>query len=476
MTGDNHKDIPRRDFIKATGATGVAAGLSGCSAISGERDSKTTLKFITNNDWIANKDTLSNALHQAGMPEHINIDPLSMGGTTDAAQAKYRMWLSAGEETPDVYLMDSGWTKPFITRDLLLNLSETLPENVLNTVYNDYAEKSVNTAIGSENELYAVPLYPDVPTIQYRKDLAEKAGYDLEQHATDPMSWKEFSHAIKDIYEQNDIGYGFNWQAAAAEQLSCCVFNEYLSSWGGAYFGNPKRNLFQNVGERPITVAEDQVIQSLRMARTFIYGMDDPYALDDFAGAISPASVLQWSLEPSRRPFTSGNAVALRNWPYSIAISGAEKALGTKMGVMPMPYGVKPDEAKYPLTGGSIAALGGWHLAANPNSPRRDAVLEFLTATTKDSFQLKLFETVGWLPPKLELLTTKKARRVPVMGRYVDQLQFAAQHSLARPATVLWTQESDQIAQEANAALANTAPERAMQSLKDSLNALEESV
>jgi trehalose/maltose transport system substrate-binding protein len=476
MMDDSDQNIPRRDFIKATGATGVAAGLAGCSAISGKSDGTITLKFITNNDWIANKAELADALHRAGMPEHISVDPLSMGGTTDAAQAKYRMWLSAGEETPDVYLMDSGWTKPFITRDLLLNLSNAFPEGIRETVYNDYAEKSVNTAVGSDGELYALPLYPDVPTIQYRKDLAEKAGYDLEQHATDPMSWRDFSHTIKDIHEQNDIKYGFNWQAAAAEQLSCCVFNEYLSSWGGAYFGNPRGNLYQNIGERPITVAENPVIQSLRMARTFIYGKDDAYALDDFAGAISPASVLQWSLEPSRRPFTSGNAVALRNWPYSIAISGTENALGEKMGVMPMPYGVKPDEATYPLTGGSIAALGGWHLAVNPNSPRRDAALEFLTATTKDSFQLKMFESIGWLPPKLELLTTNKARQVPVMGRYVDQLQFAAQHSLARPVTVLWPQESDQIAQEANAALANTAPKQAMQSLKDSLNALEESV
>ncbi len=476
MTGASDITIPRRDFIKATGATGVAAGLAGCSAISGERNNGTTLKFITSNDWIANEDVLVDALYDAGMPDHITIDSMSMGRTTDTAQAKYRMWLSAGEETPDVFLIDSGWTKPFITRDLILNLSTVFSNDVQETVRNEYAEKSVSTAVGSDGDLYALPLFPDVPTIQYRKDLAQKAGYDLEQHATDPMSWKEFSHAITDIYEQNDIEYGFNWQAAASEQLSCCVFNEYLSSWGGAYFGNPETNLYQNIGDRPITVAEDPVLQSLRMARTFIHGTDDPHSLDDFAGGISPASVLQWTIEPSRRPFTSGNAVALRNWPYSIAIGGAESELGTKMGVMPMPYGVTPDTAKHPLTGGSIAALGGWHLAVNPNSPRKDAALEFLTATMKDEFQLAMFEAVGWLPPKPELLTTKTARQVPVMGRYVDQLRFATQHSLARPVTVLWPQESDQISQAANAALATTAPKQAMKRLKNSLQALEESV
>ncbi|QPV61626.1 extracellular solute-binding protein [Halosimplex litoreum] len=485
------RSIDRRRFIRAVGATGVAGGLAGCSgngdggdggsgdgstgtSTSGGGGSSggTTVEMIAHDEWANVQQEVNDLLHKYGMSEDITIEMNTVGQTTDDQQSQYRQWLSAGRTTPDIMIFDSGWTIPFLVRDQLLNLEEALPQDLLDRVHNDYFQASVNSATGPNGDLYAFPIYPDFPTIQYRKDLVQDAGYDWEQYATDPMTWEQFSAELKDVYQQSDVEYGFNTQHIAAEQLSCCVFNEYLTTYGGAFFGNPEENLYQNIGERPVTVDEEPVIKSLEMARTLVHGNDASHTLDNIAGNISPEAVAQWDVEGARAPFTSGNAVALRNWPYSIAISGSEDNLGETQGVMPMPYGVPEGEGNYPGTGGSTAALGGWHVGVNPNSEKVDSVVSMLQAMQKPGFMKENFGLTGWMPPVQEVLAD--STDVPIMGRYVDSLAYAGEHSIARPVTVLWPQEADAIEQSANSALQSGGnPTEEMNQLADRLTAIE---
>lgn len=491
------RPIQRRHFIEAVAATGAATGLSGCSGDSNGDDGdggnsgngnngsntngtggssgsggETVIEMIAHDEWADVQDEVNDMLHRHGMSEEITIEMNTVGQTTDDQQAQYRQWLGAGRSTPDIMIFDSGWTIPFIVRDQLLNLEETLPQDLLDRVHNDYFGASVNSATGPEGDLYAFPIYPDFPTIQYRKDLVQDAGYDWEQYATEPMSWEQFSNELQDVYEQSDVEYGFNTQHVAAEQLSCCVFNEYLTSHGGAFFGNPEENLYQNVGERPVTINEEPVVRSLEMARTFIHGTDAPHTNADYGGNISPEAVAQWDVEEARAPFTDGNAVALRNWPYSIAISGTEDNLGQDQGVMPMPYGVPEGEGEYSGTGGSIAALGGWHVGVNPNSEKVDAVIEMLQAMQNDEFQKENFGLTGWMPPVPEVL--EDSTDVEIMGEHVETLAYAGEHSIARPVTPLWPQESDAIAQTANEALQSGGnPTEQMDQLADRLESIE---
>lgn len=481
----NNRFVHRRKFMKSVGATGVAAGIAGCSSGGDNGDNGggtssgdggggssggTTIEFIAHDEWANVQDKVNKQLHSAGMPEDITVKMSTVGQTTDDQQAQYRQWLSAGRTTPDIMIFDSGWTIPFIVRDQLMNLEENLPKELLNRVHNEYFKASVNSATGPNGDLYGFPIYPDFPTIQYRKDLVQNAGYDWEQYNTKPMSWEQFSNELKDVHEQSDVKYGFNTQHVAAEQLSCCVFNEYLSSWGGAFFGNPEKNLYQNIGKRPVTVDEKPVVDSLKMARTFIYGSGASNTMKGVGGGISPESTLQWDVEGARAPFTSGNAVALRNWPYSIVISGSKENLGDKQGVMPMPYGTK--NGKYPGTGGSIAALGGWHVGVNPNTKKLDAIIEFLRAMTKEQFMKDTFATTGWMPPIPKVLAD--STDIPIMGQFTETLAYAGEHSLARPVTVLWPQEADAIEQAANKSLSKDGnPSQAMTDLSKRLSAIE---
>ncbi|WP_227375590.1 hypothetical protein [Haladaptatus halobius] len=163
-----------------------------------------------------------------------------------------------------------------------------------------------------------------------------------------------------------------------------------------------------------------------------------------------------------------------RNWPYAIASAGAESALGTNLGVMPIPYAVTERQSEYAGVDGSTSALGGWHMAINPNSTKIDAAVRVLEAMTDWRIQLMLFEELGLLPPEISVLESRAARRVPIMGSHVDTLRTAGENAMPRPVTIAWSQESTKIAELVHATYSgDVAPEPAMRELRSQLEKIE---
>ena len=371
-------------------------------------------------------------------------------------------------------MMDSGWALNFINRAQVLNLTENLPQSTVKLIENKYFQAAVETARGDDGDLYAVPLFPDFPTMLYRKDLVKKAGYNPEKEnwATESMRWKKFSKVVADAKKQSGVNYGFGWQGNVYEGLSCCDFNEFMTSWGGAYFGG-RETLLGPVGNRPVTVDEQPVINAIKMLKTFIFGSDAPNTLDGYQ-QISPNAVLSWIEDPSLSPFAAGNMVALRNWPYAIAAAGADDALGDKLGVMPIPYATTEKQSKYKGIGGPTAALGGWHIGVNPNTNKKEQAMEVIEALTQPSFQLELFELLGLLPPNQQLLTTRQAKKIPIVGKYIETLQVAGKNAIPRPVSVVWPQESGKVAQQVHAGMdGSSSPEQAMKTLQGQLEEIE---
>jgi ABC-type glycerol-3-phosphate transport system substrate-binding protein len=487
--------VSRRNFVKAAGASGVAVGLAGCVSTGGGGDGggdggdggmdlgqppegEVTVRWAADSRVNDNKDAIVEALRNAGLSDNISLEILAGSQVTDNRQSQYQQWLSSGREQPAMLMMDSGWTIPFIAREQLLNLSQNLPSDMVSKVENDYFGASVSTAKGADGDLFGMPLFPDFPTMQYRKDLLEQAGYgssDFDTWATEPPSWEEFSNITRQALDTDgvDVQNGYTFQASVYEGLSCCDFNEFMTSWGGAFFGG-RENLFGPVGDRPITVEEQPVIDSINMVRHFIHGGESDFS--SYGANIAPEAVLQWTEEPSRQPFTNGDTVMHRNWPYSININGAEDAFGEDLGVMPIPYGVQPSEAKYEGTGGPVAALGGWHMTLNPNAPEQNlrAAVQVMKAMQTEQFKLDIFGIIGWIPPEPPLLDSDRAAEVPVIGRYLRQLKVAGENAIPRPVTVVWPQQSGPVAQQVNAAYAKSkSAEDAMAELASSLEEIE---
>jgi ABC-type glycerol-3-phosphate transport system substrate-binding protein len=495
--------VRRRRFVKSVGAAGIAAGLAGCSGGGSETDtssgsdsadggggsddqsgtstgetetsaSEVTVQYVTWPAYVDNADQVNELLREAGLSDRITVEFSNVFNQTDGAQAKYRQWLSSGRETPDLMEFDTGWTQPFVIRDQLANIENGLPDGVVSTVKEEYSQPALRSATGPEGTLFALPHFPDYPHIQYRQDLVQDAGYDPSDWATEAMSWKRFAEVTADVQAQAGTKHGYVWQAPASTQLSCCVFNEFLSSWGGAFFGNPQENLFGPIGDRPVTVDEQPVIDSLKMGRSFVKGPDAAHTLDGYP-KISPESVYQWGVIGSNKPFQSGDAVMSRNWPFLLPSLGGEDGFGEDLGTMPIPYGVEAGEGNYPGTGGSIAALGGWNVGVNPNSQYTDEAMEVLAALTDETVMLETFELAGWIPPKPSVLDSERARNVPVLGRYVDTLLFLEEHAMPRPATAAWSTQSGKVAERAQEALKNTPPAEAMSTLKSELEQIENS-
>jgi len=506
MARSSEPRVSRRRFIEATGAAGIAVGLAGCSSGGGNNNTNntttngngggsstsggsttgdtsssssnggtTTVQFAADSIAGDNQKGINEALHSAGLSKDVKVSVLAGSSVTNNREQKYTQWLSSGRAEPDILMMDSGWTIPFIVRDQLENLSKQLDSGTRKTVENDYFDAAVKTAQSpSSGDLYGVPFFPDFPTMLYRKDLFEQAGHaPQDSWATKSIHWKEFSKAVADAKSKGGTQYGYTWQANVYEGLSCCDFNELMSSWGGAYFGG-EDNLFGPIGKRPVTVDQQPVIDAIEMGKTFISGPDAKNTRSDYE-QISPQAVLQWTENPSLKPFQNGKAVAHRNWSYAIKQTVNSKAVGgDKLGVMPIPYHVSKGAGKYKGLGGPTASLGGWNVALNPNSKKKDAAVEVLKTLPNDQFQLQLTQLTGWLTPKPKLFDSQKMKDLPALGPYIDSLKVAGNNAVPRPVTAVWPQESKKIAQKVNAALSgDETPKKAMSSLAKTLTAIE---
>ncbi len=432
--------------------------------------------------WADAQEPVANALYDAGLSEDVEIEILPGDFESGARRSEFTSALDAGRGSPDVFMMDSGWTIPFIVRGQLVNLSENLSSETLDYVQSDYLDASVQTATNPESgDLFGLPLFPDYPVMHYRKDLVEEAGYDPEGEswATEPMTWGEFAEVAADVWQQNegDLDYGFTTQGDNYVGTACCTFNEMMTSMGGAYFGDHE-NLFGPVGDRPITVNEQPVIDTIRMMRSFMEGPDAENAHPDFP-QITTTDVIEFTEEPSREPFTGGNAAFMRNWPYAITINLGDDAAfdPSDYDVMPMPFGVPEGEGSYEGTGGTSHALGGWHLTINPNSQKQDQAVQVLEAFANQDVMVTVMEELGNLPPDPSVNEQVTEDQVGGIANFLDTLAVAGQNTVPRPVTTVWPDESPLVSDQISQAYQNNkSPEQAMADLEEELANIEESV
>ncbi|MFB6168708.1 MAG: extracellular solute-binding protein [Haloferacaceae archaeon] len=465
--------VRRRTVLRTAGAAVATAGVAGC--LGGSSGGDGTVVVSANANLANNLDT--RAFYDAGVSESIDIQ-LTAGPESSGSRAKaFSTALSAKQTSPDLMMMDNGWTIPFIVRKSLVNLDEALSDSFVSDVRENSFQSLVKTASHPDTgELWAIPYFPDYPTIQYRKDLLRNAGYtdaEFETWQTDPLTWSEFTAAVKRAKDAaysekagtdddpSTVSYGYLWQGASYAGLPCCSFNELLNTTGGAYFGS-RENLFGPVGERPITIASQNSTDAVELGRDLIYGSDEsPY---DVAG-VSPRATVGWTEPDVDAQFADRpNAVAIRSWTYTMGIAQSTfEGTPAELGVMPMPAG----------EGGSWAALGGWLMAANPNSTNLDQTLEVLKAFHSDEVQMATLNGPGFIPHEPSLFSGA-ATEHPVYGEFMDTLGWAGEHSVPRPVTPVWPQQSGAVATNVNAALRKSkSPTKAMTDIKETFSETE---
>ncbi|TYL39194.1 sugar ABC transporter substrate-binding protein [Natronococcus pandeyae] len=477
---DSSSSVSRRTFVKAAGAAGATVSLAGCIyGDDGDEDSVVIAMGSTTIDDV--EDGMPDLLYENGLDEDIEIRFSSQSDDTGDQRDTYSQLIEAGETEPDLMMCDTGWTNVLVENGYLANLSEELDDETLSRIDEEYFEAFVDTARDPEtDDLMALPLFPDYGCLYYNKNYARDAGYDdddFEEWATEPMTWEEWAELTEEMVEASDAEVGLATQFDIYEGTSCCSFNEVMTSWGGAYFGG-EENLGGPVGDRPVTIDEEEFIDALSMMYTFAADEDDDDTLDEYPTGIAPSDITSWDEEGAREPFSSGQTAMLRNWPYVVPTTLDDEADypfedEDDLGAMPIPYAVDEDEAAQPGAGGTASAQGGWHIGLNPNSERTEEAVEVMQAMTEDDFNLGMLEIVAWLPPKPELFDDEEATdpdAVGDIGHYMDTLRVAGENAMPRPVTEQWPSQAEIIAEQANRAVAGEAsPEDAAADLQEAL-------
>ena len=257
--------------------------------------------------------------------------------------------------TPDVFTQDVVWIAELAGAGWALPLDQYFPA----ASRQDYFPGTI-AACTYQGKLTALPWFVDSGMLFFRKDLLAAAGAKV------PETWDDLAKTAAAIQQSGQAKFGYLWQGKQAEVLVCDAV-EVIASNNGSILA---------AGGKSGALNSEQSVAAVQFLRDTIDKT-----------RISPSDVLSWDEEPSRAPFTAGNAAFLRNWSYVYAISQDPKGSSVvgKVGVAPLPH----------FAGGkSAACLGGYQYGVNAASKHREAAIDFLTwmssAATQRTFALQL--------------------------------------------------------------------------------------
>ncbi|MFC1560093.1 ABC transporter substrate-binding protein [Candidatus Margulisiibacteriota bacterium] len=329
--------------------------------------------------------------------------------------------LEAGQSEPDVFLMDVIWIGQFAASDWLEPLDPYLTREGFSI--EPFFKKIVDYADRYNKKLVALPVYVDGGLLYYRKDLLKKYGYALP-----PRTWKELLDYSLKIQEgerkENPDFYGFVWQGAQYEGLTC-NFLEFAASNGGGIVDLNGR----------LKIDSPENIEALE----FMSDLINKHKISP------PNTYTEMREEQVRSFFQRGNALFERNWPYAWKLHEQEDSeVKGKVGIAPLPH----------FAGGkSVSALGGWHVGISRYSDVKDDAWRLVEFICSYGTQKKLVLALGWNPGRKDVYEDKEVRaQLPHLG----VLENIFINAVARPNLPYYTQVSDALQRYVNASLSDT--------------------
>jgi trehalose/maltose transport system substrate-binding protein len=148
-------------------------------------------------------------------------------------------WLSLLQnksQVPDVYALDVIW--PGILADYLIDLRPYVPAQEITVHFPDLI---ANDTV--DGRLIALPYHIDTGLLYHRPNLLRRYGY-----SGPPQTWEELERMAVRIQAgerargQNNL-WGFLWEGAPSEALTCNALEWQVSEGGGAIIDNGKMTL-----------------------------------------------------------------------------------------------------------------------------------------------------------------------------------------------------------------------------------------
>jgi len=306
----------------------------------------------------------------------------------------YHRYLGAKSSTPDVYYIDVVWPALLAgeTVDLNRYLAKESSDQIEPLLNND----TVN------GRLMAMPFNTELGVLYYRADLLQKYGYK-----NPPATWDELEkmaariQAAERAAGNNDF-WGYVWQGASYEGLTCNAL-EWQMSYGGGRIIEP---------DGSVSVNNPRSVAAMKRARRWI-------------GTISPPSVIAFKEQDSRNVLHAGNAAFARDWLWR-QFSG-ESLLpnpSEMIGITLLPAGPS----------GRASALGGQSLAISKYSKHPEDAAALIRYLTSHDEQLLLWKNHAMMPTRREFYASPEylQQRPGVAQLWKDLGNIA----VARPSTV----------------------------------------
>ncbi|MDQ0469071.1 ABC transporter substrate-binding protein [Labrys wisconsinensis] len=357
--------IARRQFLKATAL--AAGGLLAAPAVLrhievAQAADRTEISFASAKFF--GKSTVAQvveAFNQSQGKILVKYDELPPPSASTEVHQGLVQRLAKKDGTPDVFTQDVVWIAEFAGAGWALPLDEYVSADEAGQYF-----PGVLAACRWNGKLTALPWFVDSGMLYYRTDLLKEIGAGV------PETWDQLVAAAQALMKAGKAKIGFSWQAKQAEVLICDLV-EFVTSNGGAILGPDGKT---------VEITKPAAVEAVQ----FMY---DTIAKHK----ISPPDVRSWDEEPSRAPFTGGDAAFLRNWSYvhPIAEDPKSSSIAGKVGVAPLPHFAK---------GKSAACLGGYQYGVNAATKNRDAAIEFLKWLSSPETQLRFAVELGLAPSR----------------------------------------------------------------------------
>lgn len=324
----------------------------------------------------------------------IRVDFISGPESMTERLELYERYLAARSSTPDVYYIDVVW--PAVLAEEVIDLNQYLAKEASDQLETQVRNDTV------DGRLTSMPFNTELGVLYYRADLLRKYGY-----SNPPATWGELEKMAARIQAGERAGgnkdfWGYVWQGAAYEGLTCNAL-EWQASLGGGDLIEPNGS---------ITVNNPKTIEAIERARRWI-------------GTISPPSVVAFKEQDSRNVLHAGNAAFERDWLWrqfsEESLIPNSKAM---IAIALLPGG----------SAGRASTLGGQSLAISKYSKHPRESAELIRYLTSHDEQLTLWKKHAMLPTRREFYASPEyLQDRPGIAQLWKQLGSVA---VARPSTV----------------------------------------
>jgi trehalose/maltose transport system substrate-binding protein len=268
----------------------------------------------------------------------ISVEVLPSPESADDQIAVWQQLLESHATVPDVYAVDVIW--PGILAENLLDLKPYIPAQEITA---HFPKLIANNTV--DGRLVALPYTMNAGLLFYRVDLLRKYGY-----RTPPKTWEALESMARRIQEGERAKgrknfWGFVWQGAASEALTCNALEWQVAEGGGTIIENGT-----------ITVNNPRATEAWERAARWV-------------GSISPPGVVSYKEWDTFNVWQAGEAAFMRNWAGSsyVAVTVQASPKGQPFDMSPLPRG----------QAGTSSTLGGNSYAVSRYSlhPREAAML-----------------------------------------------------------------------------------------------------